>query len=374
LPNLPSLVVPTSHFSAESLMLQFRSAAALVSKFSTRRDLCHSGRASRGPFARVAPALSCLACLVFSGCGQGEYEARMKTTENRVRQAAKFSMLDLTPRPIPNTNFLIRLPTAFAPPKGFYYTLESVDPFGSAGNISPDIMQPPFVKLPGIQAIMQSTAADDRGPQYPQYPWFCYLAAITDADWQTESVRLEAEAARDKMGAEGEKKPDGEHKAEGEAKPESDVKPSDEAKNAEPSPTADVPKADQNAPAGSEPAKADGAQTITVKAVPLTDYLVQKLSKAFPDKTFAWEEVQAEMPQGSATKSWKRLSLETEQPFQFIGSASNDSLSKVPGKFELYLYQLDGWNILVGWRAASAIDSKVPLARLAQLAAGTIQP
>lgn len=254
------------------------------------------------------------------GCGQAEYERRMGETEARIRQASKFLPLSLNRSEF--DPFTIRLPSTFAGNNAVRFTPSSPDPYGSSNDISPDLLQPPQVKLPGIRMVLQTMGSDSMGVQYP---YFCYVAVV------------DAPAA-------------GSEPAE---------------------PPADQTKAPPAAKDEKEPAAAE-------KPAPsLEEQLLAEVQKAFPTKPglepIAWRDELAETPDKKELK-WRRLSATGEQSFQFIGGQPSDALAKVPGIFEIYLYDFGDKRLLVAWREPQPLETAVPLATWAHLAAGTVEP
>jgi hypothetical protein len=98
------------------------------------------------------------------------------------------------------------------------------------------------------------------------------------------------------------------------------------------------------------------------------------LNKEFASNV-AWEDVDATTPTG-ASIPWKKISVAGEMLFDVHSGdnrADNAEYKKIPGKFELWSYQANGWMVLVGWREPDAISTASDLSTLAPLTAGSIE-
>ncbi|HEX4150301.1 MAG TPA: hypothetical protein VHY20_14995, partial [Pirellulales bacterium] len=108
-----------------------------------------------------------------------------------------------------------------------------------------------------------------------------------------------------------------------------------------------------------------------------------KLSQTFGGKEpLKWETVQCETPNRGQPIRWRRIVVDGEQAFRYINS---DTSQQLPGKFELYAYPVKHdeakgdsidvdapYLILIGWRAADAIQGQAPINDWAQRAGGTL--
>lgn len=89
----------------------------------------------------------------------------------------------------------------------------------------------------------------------------------------------------------------------------------------------------------------------------------------------AWEDAPAPTPAG-ANLPWKKISVAGEMLFDNHSGdnlADNAEYKKLPGKFELWMYQANGWVVLIGWREPDAIAGTSNLSILAPLTAGSIE-
>jgi hypothetical protein len=329
-------------------------------------------------FARVrfvTFVLRCAAlagCVFMAGCGQGAYEARLHTTVDQLEHEAKFKALRLAPVPILGTQYMIRLPNTFFGNTGVIYTLESQNPLTGEYPIPPEMLQPPFMTIPGVKALYQAAEADERGVRLP---YFLYMASIDRNQEPAEPVSPATEAT-----PADENKPAEENRPAEENKPADENKPAEEAKPAEGNKPEAAASADEKKPADEEKKaegegekKPDQKPAAKPKPVPLDEQLAAVVNKAFGGKTpLKWETVECETPQDPGTKiTWRRLVAEGEQEFRFLNS---DVPNKLPGRFELYLFQPpdSAISVILAWRAADAIRGNVPIDDWAQRAAGTI--
>jgi hypothetical protein len=117
----------------------------------------------------TAGRLAGIAALVLAcaGCGVSQYNSLIGQRLAALRSASKFEGL-YAPTQIPGTPFSIRVPQAFE---------HSYEPNSSheddGGPISPDRLQPPFLKLPGLKVTYEGKATSSAGASLPFY---CYLA------------------------------------------------------------------------------------------------------------------------------------------------------------------------------------------------------
>jgi hypothetical protein len=250
-----------------------------------------------------------LLLVVVAGCGQGEYDRRLEASVAVLQQAGKFSDLERDPRPVFETPFTIRMPFAF----GLLFTTSSTKP-GSNDTFTSDELQPPFVKLPGIRFLRQGGASADGRTSLP---YFYYVAGY---------------------------------------RPDTQVAPPPAAEEAKP------------ADGASEAPKPKPAAAVD----PELESIRKTLLDAFPDeKDLAWEPVSCTTPRGNGRAEWQRLKVHGPQHFEFFGNP--ESGQTLPGTFELWAYDQNGWRILIGWRAPDALVDKAPIEKWAALAAGTIQ-
>lgn len=284
-----------------------------------------------------------LFCLVAAGCGQAGYEARMNETLEQIEHEAKFNALRVEPVPIPGTPYKIRLPNAFFN-NATVYTPESPNPLTGLPPIPLEMLQPPLVQIPGVHAVYQAAAMDERGVRLP---FFLYMASIEEGQQPAQPAE--------------------QPQAEQEAKPANEAKPADKAAESE-------KKADEgeNKPAGeSEKAEPEKKPAKPAKPPSLQERLLEEMNKAFPSKTPAkWETVECETPQ-KARIPWQRLLAEGEQNFQFLNL---DIGEKLPGKFLVYLFKLpeQPLTVILAWRGPDAIAAQAPVDQWAERAAGTL--
>lgn len=100
--------------------------------------------------------------------------------------------------------------------------------------------------------------------------------------------------------------------------------------------------------------------------------------RAALNKEFAsgvWEDVTVQSPNGEDV-AWKKISVAGEMLFDLHTGdnvPTNAEYKKLPGKFELWLYQKNDWIVLVGWREPDSISSASNLSALAPYTAGSIE-
>lgn len=297
------------------------------------------------PFFRHASQFALVSLvLAITGCGQGQYEARMNKTLEQLRHEAKFNVLRIEPVPIPGTPYRIRIPNAFFGNTGAMFTIDSPDPGTGSPPLPAHFLQPSQMTIPGMQVVYQASAIDDRGVQLP---YFCHIAAVERsqepppaeaAAGAPPAEEKPAEPADEEKKAADEKQPEGEAKKE-EGKPEGEKEP--EKKPARP--------------------------------LPLDQQLLAEVNKAFKSKQpLKWETVECETPRDPRLSiPWRRIVAEGEQDFIFINSAI---ANKLTGKFELYLYDPpdEPFSVILVWRAPDNVAAKAPIAEWSVRSAGTI--
>lgn len=102
---------------------------------------------------------------------------------------------------------------------------------------------------------------------------------------------------------------------------------------------------------------------------PLTETLREQIAGAFPKETVQWDLLEADTPELDKPKNpWKVLRVAGEQDFKL-----DVAPLMMPGKFRLYLYEAQGYQVLVGWRAPDTTSSLVNIDELGPLVAGTIE-
>lgn len=120
---------------------------------------------------------------------------------------------------------------------------------------------------------------------------------------------------------------------------------------------------------------ADKATPQQVQA--LSADLLKKLLAAFPlpdAKEYKWDDVDCKTPEGG-TMTWKRVTVTGEQAFDIDAGPSGGIQSRnMQATFDLWLYEGQGYYVLIGWRINSEWDKKqIHLDTLAPLTAGTVQ-
>ena len=103
--------------------------------------------------------------------------------------------------------------------------------------------------------------------------------------------------------------------------------------------------------------------------------LLAKLTAKFPNMNPPpkWEDVDCKTPEGG-TLAWKKLTIFGDQFFDIdAGAAGGIQNRSMPATFELWLYEGQGYCVLIGWRINTEWDKKVGLLKMAPLAAGTVQ-
>jgi hypothetical protein len=88
----------------------------------------------------------------------------------------------------------------------------------------------------------------------------------------------------------------------------------------------------------------------------LSTELQARLKETFKDTPEQWENVDATTPADTAV-SWRKIRVEGDQPFYTTSQAEPLVL---PGIFELWLHQAEGYAVLVGWRTPKSIEGPVP--------------
>jgi hypothetical protein len=96
------------------------------------------------------------------------------------------------------------------------------------------------------------------------------------------------------------------------------------------------------------PSKAGDAQKLAAD-------LQAKLKTKFKDTPEAWENVDANSPEGTGLP-WKKIRITGEQPFRVREAAGGIASKNLPGVFELWMYEAADYVVLVGWRAPTAIE------------------
>jgi hypothetical protein len=137
-----------------------------------------------------AAALVCLGLsVVLSGCGTGEYNRLMNRRLGTLRAGVKFKNL-YGPTQISGTPISIRVPMIYS------NSYEESSPHKDDGAvISPDRVQPPFLKLPGFKMCYEGTVTQDN----LKLPHYIYLAALPsqagDADKLAAQLQTELKNA-----------------------------------------------------------------------------------------------------------------------------------------------------------------------------------
>lgn len=118
-------------------------------------------------FSRGA-LLACAALTVLlAGCGVSQYNALANRRVGALRGEVRFRGL-YAPSQVPGTPFSIRVPIVFS---GSYQENSSHKDDGAV--ISPDRLQPPFLKLPGFKLCFEGTNTSGT----TRLPFYCYVAA-----------------------------------------------------------------------------------------------------------------------------------------------------------------------------------------------------
>ena len=100
------------------------------------------------------------------------------------------------------------------------------------------------------------------------------------------------------------------------------------------------------------------------EAGPIEESIQTQVSAAVPG-TQPWASIVCTAPSGAPT-NWKRLTATGPQDFlDQTGKVIN-----VPGVFELFTSEIDGWRVLIGWRAPQGLSKKV--VDVAPAVAGTV--
>jgi hypothetical protein len=86
--------------------------------------------------------------------------------------------------------------------------------------------------------------------------------------------------------------------------------------------------------------------------------LQAQLKKAFPETTAEWQGVDADTPDGKYLH-WRKIHVEGVQPFQVKTNNKVDT-QKLPGIFELWIYDADGYIVLIAWRTPTAVQGPSP--------------
>jgi hypothetical protein len=111
--------------------------------------------------------------IVAAGCGTSEYMQRVQQGLGGMKAGAVFNTLYEKPSEIPGTPVVLRLPKFIGESKAF--TEQSAEPNGQ-GNVKPERLQPPFLKIPGLRVCYQMATIDDSTGVL--MPYYCYLGAL----------------------------------------------------------------------------------------------------------------------------------------------------------------------------------------------------
>jgi hypothetical protein len=118
------------------------------------------------------------------------------------------------------------------------------------------------------------------------------------------------------------------------------------------------------------PIQAEAAKTLAAD-------IREQLMSQFPAKTSAewknidWKTVDVPTPSGGTIR-WRKLVVVGMQPFRRAILETSEAPRSMPGRFELYLYQTNGYYVLLGWRAHASFVDQVQLSQLAETTAGTL--
>jgi hypothetical protein len=344
----------------------------------------------------IGRGIATLLLVACSGCGQAAYEAKMEKTLDRLKHEAQFNDLERFGIPrteqllqIPGTSYRIRLPKSFFQ-TATIFTPESQNPLTGVGLMPPELMQPPFIKLPSVVRLYQDIRQDDRGVYVP---CFLYMAVLQPG--QSDATDEPAEKKENPEATDGnaEQKPEGEQPASEEKKPAdenaggeekkpADDKPADEKdKPADEKPADEKDKPADEKPADEKPAdekeKPVDEKEPAVAKKSLHDRIFDALNKAFPDAKSSWDDaVSCETPvQGARAIVWHRISAKGKQPFRLMTS---DNIEQLPGTFDLWLYNEneiapeEGVRIILAWRAPDSLQNLAPIEKWAPLVGGTL--
>jgi hypothetical protein len=114
--------------------------------------------------------------------------------------------------------------------------------------------------------------------------------------------------------------------------------------------------------------------TNTPADMPLAEKIRSEVSKAYQPKEenspIQWESITCESPELGQSVTCKRLEAKGEQNFQALGVLNPNALS---GAVQVYLYEGQGWDVVMFWRVPDTLASRVPLSDWAQRTCGTIK-
>jgi hypothetical protein len=112
-----------------------------------------------------------------------------------------------------------------------------------------------------------------------------------------------------------------------------------------------------------------GAKKLTPAEKPTFEAeILDQVKQSYPDAV--WAPVEVGTPDGGVLK-WKRIVVNGPQPF-YYDLVPTPELKNVPGKFQLWLYEAPGSDILLGWRVPDGLAQKIDLEDLATATAGTL--
>lgn len=102
-----------------------------------------------------------------------------------------------------------------------------------------------------------------------------------------------------------------------------------------------------------------------------TSRWVNQLRERFPDRQIGWEDVSCDTPQGRSVV-WRRLRIEGEQVFYYVGKDGQGREQRLPGLFEVY-YRVDGnWAVALAWRVPAMIAEHADVAKWGPIVAGAV--
>ena len=99
------------------------------------------------------------------------------------------------------------------------------------------------------------------------------------------------------------------------------------------------------------------------------------LNNEFPNSPAVWQDVVVKTAAGGDL-TWRKIRVTGEMPVDIHtgdGNPDNVEFKKLPGAFELWIYEVKNWVVLIGWREVDAVADKSNLAALAPLTAGTVE-